>query len=70
VVEPFPPPPGYTPDPALRGGAAPAAIRSSVTNDNSRMNTSSVDVVVDGVTVNGIARGIGKGERGATVRAT
>jgi hypothetical protein len=57
----------YVPDPALRGGAVPAAIRSSVTNDNSRTNTTSNDVDVHNITVNApggdpntIARRIGK----------
>jgi hypothetical protein len=61
-------PGAYTPDPAFRGGAAPAAMRSSVSNDNSRTNTSSVETNINGqIVVNtaatdadGIARGIGK----------
>ncbi len=41
-------PGAYTPDPALQGGSAPAAVRSSTTNDNSRVNTSSVETNING----------------------
>lgn len=61
-------PGAYTPDQALQGGSTPAAVRSSTTNDNSRVNTSSVETNINGqIVVNaqgsdadGIARGIGK----------
>jgi hypothetical protein len=61
-----PPPPVYSPDPSLRGGASPAAVRSSVSNDNSRDNSIQSETHIQNVNVqtaatdaNGIARGIG-----------